>query len=120
MDIVLIAGILNSRLWFAVPLIVAVSLVYAATRHEMMAPILEELRQEYAGQFEVVFIDVWKKKSEAGEYTLSPSKPFSAELLSTSDRSKASMPCRNQPPPYSDCPSGENATEYITTAPACP
>ena len=36
----LIAGILTSRLWYAVPLIVAVSLVYAATRHELLEPIL--------------------------------------------------------------------------------
>ena len=28
------------RLWFAVPLIVAVSLVYAATRHEEAGPLL--------------------------------------------------------------------------------
>jgi hypothetical protein len=28
------------RLWFAVPLITSVSLVYAATRHEEMGPIL--------------------------------------------------------------------------------
>ncbi len=28
------------RLWYAVPLIVAVSLVYAATRHEEVVPIL--------------------------------------------------------------------------------
>jgi hypothetical protein len=28
------------QLWYALPLIVAVSLVYAATRHELMAPIL--------------------------------------------------------------------------------
>lgn len=35
---------------------------------KMMAPILEELRKEFAGQFEVVFIDVWKKKSEAQKY----------------------------------------------------
>jgi hypothetical protein len=40
MDGILIAGILTSRLWYAVPLIVAVSLVYAATRHELMEPIL--------------------------------------------------------------------------------
>ncbi len=30
-----------ARLWYAVPLIVVVSLVYAATRHEVMAPILD-------------------------------------------------------------------------------
>ena len=36
----LIASLLWSRLWYAVPLIVTVSLVYAATRHEEMGPIL--------------------------------------------------------------------------------
>jgi hypothetical protein len=29
-----------SQFWFAVPLIVVVSLVYSATRHELMRPIL--------------------------------------------------------------------------------
>jgi thioredoxin 1 len=33
-----------------------------------MAPILEELRREYAGRFEVEFIDVWKRREEAGRY----------------------------------------------------
>lgn len=33
---------------------------------KMMAPILDELRQEYAGQLQVDFIDVWKQP-EAGE-----------------------------------------------------
>jgi thioredoxin 1 len=33
-----------------------------------MAPILEELRVEQAGRFEVVFIDVWKNKEEAAKY----------------------------------------------------
>jgi hypothetical protein len=28
------------ELWYALPLVVAVSLVYAATRHELMGPIL--------------------------------------------------------------------------------
>ena len=28
-------------MWYAVPLIVAISLVYAATRHELMGPILQ-------------------------------------------------------------------------------
>ena len=36
----LMAGMFD-RLWYAVPLIVVVSLVYAATRHEVMAPILD-------------------------------------------------------------------------------
>ena len=30
-----------ARLWYSVPLIVVVSLVYAATRHELMPPILD-------------------------------------------------------------------------------
>ena len=40
MDNLFLAAILDNRLWYAVPLIVAVSLVYAATRHELMEPIL--------------------------------------------------------------------------------
>jgi thioredoxin 1 len=35
---------------------------------KMMAPILEELKEEYAGRMEVEFIDVWKKKAKASEY----------------------------------------------------
>ncbi|MHC4580438.1 MAG: thioredoxin family protein, partial [Planctomycetota bacterium] len=35
---------------------------------KMMAPILEELKEEYAGRFEVQFIDVWKYPDEAGKY----------------------------------------------------
>jgi thioredoxin 1 len=35
---------------------------------KMMAPILAELAQEYAGQLDVVFIDVWKKREEAPRY----------------------------------------------------
>ena len=30
-----------ARMWYAVPLIVSISLVYGATRHELMRPILE-------------------------------------------------------------------------------
>jgi thioredoxin 1 len=33
-----------------------------------MAPILEALREDFAGQFEVVFIDVWKNREAAGPY----------------------------------------------------
>jgi hypothetical protein len=36
------------RIWYAVPIIVSVSLVYAATRHEVMGPILV-----HAGRFAV-------------------------------------------------------------------
>ena len=35
---------------------------------KMMAPILEELKEEYAGRFEVLFIDVWKNPQKAREY----------------------------------------------------
>lgn len=35
---------------------------------KMMAPILEELKSEYAGKFEVVFIDVWKDPEKGREY----------------------------------------------------
>jgi thioredoxin 1 len=35
---------------------------------KMMAPILEQLRGDFAGRFEVVFIDVWKKRPEAQKY----------------------------------------------------
>ena len=40
MDMLLWANVWNNDFWFALPLIVAVSLVYAATRHEAMEPIL--------------------------------------------------------------------------------
>lgn len=35
---------------------------------KMMAPILEELKEEYKNQFEVVFIDVWENPAEAQKY----------------------------------------------------
>jgi len=34
----------------------------------MMAPILEELTVEYAGVFDVEFIDVWKQPDQAEKY----------------------------------------------------
>ena len=36
----LIASWSSTQLWYSVPLIVAISLVYGATRHELMVPIL--------------------------------------------------------------------------------
>jgi hypothetical protein len=33
---------MGNQLWFVVPLIVAASLVYGATRHELMGPILHQ------------------------------------------------------------------------------
>ena len=35
-----LASIMSNQLWYALPLIVAISLVYGATRHELMGPIL--------------------------------------------------------------------------------
>ncbi|MBE0596412.1 MAG: thioredoxin family protein [Desulfuromonadales bacterium] len=35
---------------------------------KMMAPILEELKKEYAGRMEVEFIDVWKNEAAAKSY----------------------------------------------------
>jgi uncharacterized membrane protein len=40
MNPLLLAALRTNQLWYAVPLIVVVSLVYAATRHEQMGPIL--------------------------------------------------------------------------------
>jgi thioredoxin 1 len=34
----------------------------------MMAPILEELKKEYKGSLNVVFVDAWKKPEEANKY----------------------------------------------------
>ena len=33
-----------------------------------MAPILDALREDYAGRFDVLFVDAWKNKKEAAEY----------------------------------------------------
>jgi len=33
-----------------------------------MAPILEQLREEFAGKLEVTFVDAWKNREEAGSY----------------------------------------------------
>jgi len=35
---------------------------------KMMAPILEELKEEYRGVMDVVFIDVWKEPEEGQKY----------------------------------------------------
>jgi len=35
---------------------------------KMMAPILEELKKEYAGRAEIIFIDVWKEPDQARKY----------------------------------------------------
>jgi len=35
---------------------------------KMMAPILEELKEEYTGRMDVMFVDAWKKPEEAEKY----------------------------------------------------
>jgi thioredoxin 1 len=47
---------------------------------KMMAPILEELKTEYAGKFTVDFIDVWKNPEASTEYgiKLIPTQVFYA------------------------------------------
>lgn len=35
------ASLLAKQLWYSVPLVISVSLVYGATRHELLAPILD-------------------------------------------------------------------------------
>ncbi len=37
---------------------------------KMMAPILEELKSEYAGRMQVDFIDVWENPDEAKQYNI--------------------------------------------------
>jgi thioredoxin 1 len=37
---------------------------------KMMAPILEDLKKDYAGKLEVVFIDVWQNSSEGDKYKI--------------------------------------------------
>ncbi|MBI9018636.1 MAG: thioredoxin family protein [Phycisphaerae bacterium] len=37
---------------------------------KMMAPILEEIKKEYADKFEVVFIDVWENPEEKEPYNI--------------------------------------------------
>lgn len=37
---------------------------------KMMAPILEELKSEYAGRLQVDFIDVWENPDEAKQYNI--------------------------------------------------
>jgi thioredoxin 1 len=37
---------------------------------KMMVPILEELKEEYKGRAEVIFIDVWEDRSKVKEFNL--------------------------------------------------
>ena len=42
MDELLLGSILDARFWYAVPMIIAISLVYGATRHEYVPEILKQ------------------------------------------------------------------------------
>ena len=62
MPAVLLALLDVNMLWYALPLVVAVSLVYAATRHETMAPILHHAVRAgtyIVGFMLVIFAVLW-------------------------------------------------------------
>ncbi len=62
MDLVLLAFLGAGMFWYALPLIIAVSLVYAATRHEVMGPILHHALRVgtyITGFMFVVFVLLW-------------------------------------------------------------
>ncbi len=40
-ELTIFSDVWFSRMWYSVPLVVVISLVYAATRHEAVKPILE-------------------------------------------------------------------------------
>jgi hypothetical protein len=51
-----------NRMWYAVPLVVTISLVYGATRHELPRPILEHAVRFGAwivGFMAVLFLVIW-------------------------------------------------------------
>ena len=52
----LLIGLATNQLWYALPLVVVVSLVYAATRHEDLGPILSHALR--IGAWIVVFMVV--------------------------------------------------------------
>ena len=41
LSLILASSAMLNRMWYSVPLIVVISLVYAATRHEVLKPILD-------------------------------------------------------------------------------
>ncbi|MGA2068908.1 MAG: hypothetical protein ABSG86_28395 [Thermoguttaceae bacterium] len=53
---------MNNDLWYALPLVVAASLVYAATRHEQIGPILRHALRIGAwilGFMGIIFVVLW-------------------------------------------------------------
>jgi hypothetical protein len=66
MDKLLLADVWTHDFWFALPLVIAVSLVYAATRHELMPPILRHAMRIGTGIvgfmaviFVVLLLGIW-------------------------------------------------------------
>lgn len=52
----------NARLWYAIPLVIVVSLVYGATRHERMKAILDQSIRTaigLVGFMSAIFIVIW-------------------------------------------------------------
>ena len=61
-ELPLIAAASFVRMWYALPLIVSISLVYGATRHELMRPILEHAVRFagwIVGFMGVLFVVIW-------------------------------------------------------------
>ncbi len=56
MDELLLGSIFDARFWYAVPMIIAISLVYGATRHEYVPQILKQSVK--AGIWVVMFMAV--------------------------------------------------------------
>jgi uncharacterized membrane protein len=62
MNGMLLAVLAINTMWYALPLVVAVSLVYAATRHEQMEPIFghaARIAAWIAGFMGIVFAVIW-------------------------------------------------------------
>ena len=58
----LFANIWTLRVWYALPLVVSISLVYAATRHELIVPILQHawrIAFWIVGFMLIVFLVLW-------------------------------------------------------------
>ena len=59
-DLIFLAQI--TRMWYALPLIISISLVYGATRHELVRPILDHAVRTavwIVGFMSVLFVVIW-------------------------------------------------------------
>ena len=51
-----------TRMWYALPLVISISLVYGATRHELVRPILDHAFRTAAwivGFMGILFVVIW-------------------------------------------------------------